>query len=173
MFNTIAEGLYPNYSVATNALSDLGAIGANTFWIWNAQVFVFGAVLLSGMYLLFYKSQLRLHVGRANLVGTLYVLPGVGAILVSLFQEGSAFPLLHGIGAILAFLFGGISAVYSYRLIKGPIRYFSVILGIITLVSIPLYVSSAASISGLTERLIVYPYVLWLVCFGTCWVSIQ
>jgi hypothetical membrane protein len=46
VFNTIAEGLYPNYSVATNALSDLGAIGANTFWIWNAQVFVFGAVLL-------------------------------------------------------------------------------------------------------------------------------
>jgi hypothetical membrane protein len=179
IFNTVAEGIYPNYSVASNALSDLGAIGTNTFFLWNGQLFVSGVLLLLGMYFLFYKSQFRLNIGRANLVGILYMLPAVAAIIVSLFQENSVVGsvgghnLLHGLGAIIAFVCGGISAVYAYRLTKAPFRYFSIVLGIITLVFVPLFLFSNASISGLTERLVVYPFILWQICFGTYLLSMH
>lgn len=175
VFNTIAEGLYPNYSVATNFLSDLGAIGSKTFLLWNSLVFVFGVLILTGMYLLFYRKHLRSRIGRANLAGITYMLPGAGAILVSLFPENSAVSVLHGVGGLLVFVFGGISAVYSYRMMKGPIRYFAVILGIVTLVMVAIPPDSPLSYlpSGLGERVMVYPYVLWLVCFGSYWASIQ
>lgn len=39
LFNTVAEGLYPNYSVASDSLSALGYIGANTSLLWNVQLF--------------------------------------------------------------------------------------------------------------------------------------
>jgi len=34
VLNTIAEGIYPNYSLRTNALSDLGALEAPTALLW-------------------------------------------------------------------------------------------------------------------------------------------
>jgi hypothetical membrane protein len=173
LFNTIAEGLYPNYSVATDSLSELGYIGASTSILWNGQVFVFGVLVLSGMYLLFYRRHLRLHERGSNLVAISYMLPGAGAMLVSLFPGNSALDLLHGIGSLLVFVFGGVSAIYSYRLINGPIRYFSAILGVVTLVFVAIPPSTPVLFSVLGERLIVYPYILWLVCFGTYLASTQ
>ena len=173
VFNTLAEGAYPNYSVATDFLSDLGAIGSSTFLLWNSQVFVFGVLVLSGMYLLFYRRHLRLRAGRANLAGISYMLPGVGAILVSLFPGNSTLNFLHGVGGLLVFFFGGISAVHSYRMIKGPVRYLAATLGLVPLVMLFLITPGSYLPSGLGERLTVYPYVLWLVCFGSHWASIK
>ncbi len=168
LFNTIAEGIYPNYSVGTNQLSDLGALGANTAILWDGQVLVAGLLLLSGMYLLFYRGQFHMGLARANRVGVLFVLPGAGAILLSLAQENSALWLLHLIGALIAFFFGGVSAVYAFKLTSAPFRYFSVVLGATTIVALPLYLFvHPVSVSGLLERLVAYPYVLWVVSFGS------
>ena len=171
LLNLVAEGTYPHYSVGLDALSDLGGIGANTFFLWNGMLFVTGALLLAAVYLLFYtENQFReVAVGRrARLVGALYLMPGIGAIMVSLFPGNSALGAagLHAIGAFMAFIFGGISAVYAARLTDGPFRYFSAVLGVIALVSIPASVFTGASAPGLAERLIVYPFVLWAMCFG-------
>ncbi|MDG7014118.1 MAG: DUF998 domain-containing protein [Nitrososphaerota archaeon] len=171
LLNTVAEGIYPNYDVGTYYLSDLGAIGANTCLLWNGTLFVSGALLLVAGYSLFYtENQFRATAvgGRASLVGVLYLLPGIGSIIVSLFPGNSSLGAagMHSIGAFTTFAFGGVSAVYAVRLTKAPFRCFSVVLGVITLVSIPVFVYSGASIAGLTERLIVYPFVLWALCFG-------
>ena len=45
-------------------------------------------------------------------------------------------------------------------------RYFSIVLGLLTLVFILVFVTSGATLEGLTERLIVYPFVLWAIGFG-------
>jgi hypothetical membrane protein len=173
LLNTIAEGLYTNYSVATNALSDLGATTASTSLLWNGQLFISGVLLLLGMYLLFSRSDWGSSiVKRRSLVGALYILPGIGVILVSLFPENTIL-VIHGIGAIIVFILGAIGCLYAYRLVQSPYRYFSVALGIVSLVSIPLSFASNPSVSGLMERLIVYPYNLWLVGFGSYLVSFQ
>lgn len=171
LLNTVAEGIYPNYNVGSNVLSDLGALGTNTFLLWDGMLFLSGVLLLLASYLLFYteNSFRSTAVGkRANLVGVLYLLPGIGAMIVSLFQENSALGAagVHGLGAMVTFLFGGVSAAYAYRLTKAPFRYFSIVLGLLTLVFILVFVTSGATLEGLTERLIVYPFVLWAIGFG-------
>jgi hypothetical membrane protein len=174
LFNTVAEGLYRNYSVASDSLSALGYIGTNTSLLWNGQLFVTGLLLFFGMYILFYKSHFRQGVGRIGrtyLVGILFLILPVGAIIVSLFQGNSALGVLHGIASFMSFIFAGISALYAYRLTGVPFRYFSLVLGIVTLVMIPAYILSPhnvpGSISGMLERLIVYPIFLWVITFGS------
>ncbi len=166
LFNTIAEGLYPNYNVGTDALSALGYLGSNTALLWSGYVLAAGLLALSGMYLLFYRSQFRLGLGRAKWVGLLFMLPGAGTILVSLFPANSGLGSLHLIGALIAFIFGGLSAVYAFKLTSAPFRYFSVVLGAAILVA--LVVSFVPTgVYGLLERLVVYPYILWAVAFGS------
>ena len=63
-------------------------------------------------------------------------------------------------------MFGGIIAIYSGRFIKSPFRYFSIVLGAITLVSLTQIGNSALGF-GEVERLVVYPVVLWQLTFGT------
>ncbi|MCL6003552.1 MAG: DUF998 domain-containing protein [Thermoplasmatales archaeon] len=174
LLNTVAEGLYPNYSVASNYLSDLGALGANTSLLWNGMLFIVGLLFAISMYLLFFRDtpfRKRAGHGRTtqNLTGVLYILPGIGSIIVSLFQENSVLGAagLHDLGALIAFLFGGIAAIYTAKFTKFPFRYFSVLLGLLDLVFIPVYFISSASIVGLTERLIVYPFIIWGIAFGS------
>ncbi len=166
LFNTVAEGVYPNYVVGTRALSDLGALGMNTTVLWDGQLLVAGLLLLSGMYLLFNRSQFRVGLARVKWVGALFILPGVGAILVSLGPENSALGLLDVIGSLMAFFLGGVSAIYAYRLTSAPFRYFSVALGATALVVLPVVFVSTGEF-GLIERLVVYPYILWVVSFGS------
>ncbi|MDH2901989.1 MAG: DUF998 domain-containing protein [archaeon] len=165
-FNTIAEGLYPNYSVKTNALSDLGALGAPTRFLWDGQLFVSGVLILIGVYLLFYKSTWATNIKRKNIVSVIYLLPAVGTILVSLFPE-NFIPAIHTVSAFITFVLGGISALYAYRLTKSPFRYFSLILGIISLAAIPFLEANRSLDFGLVERLVVYPFVIWTLAFGT------
>ena len=77
----------------------------------------------------------------------------------------------------MAFIFAGISALYAYKFTGVPFRYLSLVLGAVTLVMIPAYIISphnvSGSISGMLERLIVYPYFLWLVGFGSYLASPQ
>lgn len=165
VFNTISESLYPNYDPKTNALSDLGAVGAPTRYLWDGQLLVSGVVGLVGIYLLFYRSNWGSGVRRRRLTGIFYFLPAVGMTIVSLFPENYNI-LVHTLGAFLTFLFGGVSAVYAYRLTKPPFRYLSVILGLITLIS-TFALGSAETIGfGLVERLVVYPFGIWSVAFG-------
>jgi hypothetical membrane protein len=167
LFNTIAEGIYPSYSVGVNALSDLGAIGAPTRFLWDGQLYVSGLLTLLGMYVLFFKSSWPDNTGMKNkkLVGIIYLIPATGSILVSLFPE-NFIPAVHSLSAFITFILGGVSAVYAYKLTKAPFRYFSLILGLVTLVSIP-FLEDRSLGFGLIERLVVYPFVLWTIAFGS------
>jgi hypothetical membrane protein len=164
LWNTISEGLYPSYSVRTNALSDLGAIGSPTQHIWDGQLFVAGLLGFLGMFILFYR-QSALNIGKRTRVGILYLLPTLGTIIVSLFPD-NFIGIIHLLGAFLTFLFGGISMVYAYRFTNTPFNYFSVLLGMISLASTP-FLGLAPQIDfGLVERLVLYPYIIWNIAFA-------
>jgi len=161
IFNHIAESIYPNYSVSKNYLSDLGATGQRTTLLWDPLLFVTGVLWLLGMYFFLRRS------GRGKLTLALYILAPFGQITVSLFPENTVLAI-HTVGALIAFILGGVSALFTYRLTRSPFRYFSVLLGAVALASLVFFVSGhdlGLGVGGM-ERMIVYPMTLWLIMLG-------
>lgn len=118
------------------------------------------------MYLLFFRSSWsEKKLAKRSFLGILYLIPPIGTILVALFPE-NFIPIVHLIDAFLTFTFGGISAVYSYKFVGRPLGYICVLLGLITLASIPLLGGGASLGFGLVERLTVYPFIMWSIIFG-------
>jgi hypothetical membrane protein len=164
ILNTVAESVYPGYSVRVDALSDLGALGHSTAFLWDGQLFICSILSLSGMVLLVFRSSLSEYL-QDRPVQILYLLPSIGSLIVSLFPENTILAV-HTLGAFVTFVFGAITAIYAYRFTKSPFRYFSLLLGLVSLVAIPLLADSSLIGFGGMERLVVYPYVLWGVAFG-------
>lgn len=123
----ISETLYPNYSVKFNYISDLGV--GRTAIIFNSSIIVLGILLMVSAVLL------------RKLFSFAVFLAGLGAMFVGIFPETTGAP--HLISALIAFLFGGIGAILSgLTLAHGAVKYFWVILGLMTLSSLVLYVTS-------------------------------
>ena len=99
-------------------------------------------------------------------MGALYLLPSMGMIIVALFPE-NFIPVIHDLGAFVSFIAGGMAALYTYRLTAAPFRYFSVALGVITLISTLALLAAGPLVFGLVERLVVYPLYLWEIAFGS------
>lgn len=161
---TLAEALYPGYSTHTNTISDLAAVGAPTWLFFDPSIFLWGVCWLVGAYFLFR--------GRKGLM-SVNLLPGIGVMLASLSPENVNI-VLHSIGAVLAFIPGGVAMMLSYRLIKSPLRYFVVPLGALSLFAVIIYFGAYYSTmvqdtlgSGGSERIIVYPILVWLIAFGS------
>jgi hypothetical membrane protein len=119
----IAQGLFrPGYSHVAEPVSALAA-GPNG-WIQNANFFVFGPLMIA--------YAIGLHLGvrstRRGVVGpALLVLSGLGLILSGLFPwvrdaTGElSVPPGHLVGALMAFLFGGLGLiVISRRMARDP-----------------------------------------------------
>ena len=169
----LAEDLYPGYSVSMNYISDLGATCDGTCsivqpssTIFNSSVTILGLLVLVATFFIY-------RAFRAKLLSTLLVLAGIGATGVGIFSETS--PIMHWIVSLIAFLFGGLSAIASYKIERPPKSYLSVILGVLTLAALFLFVSGEflglGNFVGLgpggVERLVVYPVMLWVIGLGS------
>ncbi len=164
----IAEAIYPGYSVSTNYISDLGPWGQPSAYIFNPSIILFGLLLIAGAY--FVRKTFE-KLGFSIIIA----LSGLGATLVGFFPENtivvSGVPVVHALGALLSFIFGGVGAILSYRVTKTPMRYFAVILGAASLLAFTIFLLTLdAGYLGLgvggMERMIVYPTLIWTVCFG-------
>ena len=91
---------------------------------------------------------------------------GACAVGVGLFPETTGAP--HDVFAIATFVFGAVSAIISYRVLRPPLSYFSVGLGIIALVALVLLLTQhdLGIGKGGMERMIAYPIFLWALGFG-------
>jgi hypothetical membrane protein len=91
---------------------------------------------------------------------------GLGAAGVGVFPETAG--VIHQIVSLITFVFAGLSAIASYRVQKAPSSYFSILLGVMTLVALALYVSNVflGLGPGGMERMIVYPALIWAVGFS-------
>lgn len=153
----LAEVLYNGYSAADKYISDLG-VGPSAI-IFNFSVFLFGLMVVGGAYYIWRAFGSRL-------IMILFVLAGIGAMGVGIFTEDAG--AIHGIVSLIAFLFGGLSAISAYKLTKFPMNFVSVIMGLIGLIALGLFVTQnfLGLGQGGMERMIAYPIVLWVIGFG-------
>jgi len=155
----VAEALLPTYSDSVNYISDLGATSPASM-IFNPSIILFGLLVMVAAY---YLNRAF----RWMPLTCLIVISGIGLIGVGVFPEPFPFDL-HGVFSVLAYLFIGLSAVVAARFQKKPLFYFSIVLGLITLVALVLY--GAGIYLGLgpggMERMIAYPALFWLFGFG-------
>lgn len=101
-----------------------------------------------------------------------YLLPGIGVLLAILSPENVNIAI-HSVGAVVAFVPGAIAVILSYRLIQTELKYLALILGVTSLVGVILefgayysYLVQQVLGPGGTERIIVYPILVWLMIFG-------
>ncbi|MGD0478039.1 MAG: DUF998 domain-containing protein [Nitrososphaerales archaeon] len=155
------------YSVSTNYVSDLGANcpSNGACYIPPSALLFDSSIALLGLFILL--SAYFLHRAFKWMPATVLIaLAGVGALGVGLAPETTG--IWHSIFSLMVFLFAGLSAIVTYRLQKKPMSYFSVLLGVTTLIALILYVPSIylGLGPGGMERMIVYPTLLWAVGFG-------
>ena len=174
IFEMVAEFVYPGYSVSSNYISDLGPPCSNgatcpsqTSWmIFDVSIAIMGiSILIAGLFLYRYF--------RWRPVAGLVCFAGFGAVGVGVFNESAPFHL-HSIFSLITFLGIGLTAISSYRLQKPPLGYFSILLGVVTLVALVLYIPDSGVSAGGTlgigpgglERMIVYPVLFWSLAFS-------
>jgi hypothetical protein len=91
---------------------------------------------------------------------------------------------IHGIVSLMAFGFGGLSAIASFKVSKPPLSAISVVLGVTALGALALFAAGLVTTGSLTsskppasefflgigpggmERMIVYPELIWLTLFS-------
>lgn len=153
----IAEALYPGYSTSKNYISDLG-VGPSAL-IFNSSVFLLGVTLVAG-------ACFIQRAFNSRLLPIVLTITGIGGMGVGLFPETAG--AIHGVFSLIIFLFGGLSAIISYKLLRPPISYASVLLGALSLAALALFGSGTylGLDSGGMERMIAYPALLWGVGFG-------
>ncbi|WP_425606701.1 DUF998 domain-containing protein [Natrinema marinum] len=160
----LAAAMVPGYDFRGGAISDLGTF-PETALLFNTSLVLVGVLNLAGGYL-FYRT----HGARWLLI--VYTLAGLGAVGAGLFPLDTGG--LHGLFALLAFLFFNVQALGTAARLRSAMRLLSVIAGGSGLVFVVLMVlgdaGNAAAFGpighGGTERMIVYPVMLWLVAFG-------
>lgn len=162
----VSEALYPGYSTSTNYISDLG-VGPSAI-LFNSSVFIFGLLLAISTY----------YLQRAfdyTLLTVLLALTSIGAMGVGVFTED--YITIHTVVSLIAFLFGGLSAIFSaicsyvheFKLLKTPFSIITVILGVISLGALTLLIGNmdlGLGVGGM-ERMIVYPLLMWGAGFGS------
>ncbi len=164
----IAEAVYPDYSISANYISDLGVWGQMSAVIFNPSIILSGLLTLVSAF--FIQKTFRKRGFSATLA-----LSGVGPLLVGFFPENTVLingvPLVHSLAAFIAFIFGGLAAITSYRVTISPFKYFSIVLGTFSISAFILFIATITSGSlglgaGGMERMIAYPNLLWAICFG-------
>jgi hypothetical membrane protein len=166
LFLEVAQDLYPGYSISQNYVSDLGAtcnavcvIHQPTATIFDSSIAVLGAMLIISSYFMQRSFGMRI-------LTTFVFLTGMGAIGVGIFPETTG--ILHTIVSAIAFIFGGLAAIASYRVVRLPLGYLSIFLGLLILVDVGLYKADIflGLGAGGMERMIVYPEMTWGLTFG-------
>lgn len=160
----LAAAMVPGYDFRGGAISDLGVF-PETALLFNASLVLVGLLNLAGGYF-FYQSH-----GRGWLFA-LFGVAGVGAIGTGLFPLDAGG--LHSLFALVAFLFFNLQAIGSSTAIAGVMRSLSFLAGAVGILFVVLMaVGDAGTVAafgpighGGTERMIIYPVMLWLLVFG-------
>jgi len=165
---TIAEAIYSGYSVRTNMLSDLGAVGTSTGVFFDAAVFASNLLWVIAAFLFFSRPR-RLLIGKL-------LLP-VGLLLAASSPENVYLPV-HIAGALFAFVGGAAATLYDVKLVKSRLRYFALFLGMLSAISVVVlfrgYTSGIASQTlgtGGWENLILFPLIIWYMVIGASLMS--
>ena len=160
----LGGSIAPGYDYVGGAISDLGVI-AETALLFNGTLVAIGLLNIVGGYL-FYRSH-----GKAWIL-SIFVLGGIGAIGAGFFPLSTGG--LHGLFALFGFAFFNLEAMAAATVLPRPMNGISLVAGIAGAAFVGLMVIGDAGNTaafgvighGGTERMIVYPVMLWLVALG-------
>ena len=160
----LGTSMAPGYDVAGGAISDLGVLD-ETALLFNTSLLVTGALNLVAGYLL-YRSHRRPWLLATFMVAAIGT---IGAGLVPLDRGG-----LHGLSALVAFLFFNLEALGAVAVVRGPMKVVTALAGVAGLTFVALMVVGDAGNPavfgpighGGAERMIVYPVMLWMLALG-------
>ena len=163
----LSEGTQPNYVSSIHYVSTLGT--GKTALFYNASTVIMGLSV-------FLSSLLIRRFSSSRVFFVLFLITGLATMGVGVFPEDSR--PMHGIVTPIALIFGALAAVFSYRLHEKPASYFTVVLGLVSLITglafIPylgLSVESRAMFMGLykgtLERIVIYTNLLWVLILGS------
>jgi hypothetical membrane protein len=160
----LAAAMVPDYDFNAAAISDLGVF-PETSLLFNASLFVVGVLNILGGYAFY-----RYH-GKRWLFAT-FTIAGLGAVGTALFPLNVSD--VHGLFALVAFLFFNLQAIGTATRLDGAMRALSVIAGLLGLAFVVIMAIGDGGNTavfgpighGGTERMIVYPVMLWMVAFG-------
>jgi len=155
----IAECLRPGYSVSLNYLSDLGVGSEPSRTLFNVTLIIFGLSGLAASYF-FWKKSVR------NVAVLTLLISSIGAIGVGLFPEDTGAP--HALFALIAFFFGAMTAMISFKIVRPPYSWIGAILGLISMVSLFILLAGAdlgLGVGGI-ERMVLYPSLMWYAGLG-------
>jgi hypothetical membrane protein len=171
-----AEALYPAvYTTFANEISDLGSTRPPDPVILQPSATIFDTLMVVTGALVLIAARL-LRVSRSEPLGRpLLVVPtallGLGLLGVGVFPGNVG--AMHPWFALLAFVSGGVAAVAGGAVSTGLVRWFCLVLGLISLVTLPYVLLAGLDApvvqslgDGGAERWVAYPVVLWLVLFG-------
>jgi len=184
---TIAESLTPGYNVSSGTVSGLGTPyfsgvcntlpGCAAPIQPGSAVIVFSFLLSGGLllwsgYLLRGATSHKLFGLGVLVAGVLLVLVGVSYLPLYLGATasgpvGAAYDL-HVVSAIGVFVLAIILMISSYRITRRPFKHFSLVLGLVALVSLPLFGSGNYLGLGLggIERVLIYSVEAWIIGLG-------
>jgi hypothetical membrane protein len=153
----VAEALYPGYSISKNYISDLGVGPSST--VFNVSIFLLGLLSIIGTYFL-------QRAFNRKVVTILLTIAALAAMGVGIFTENSE--SMHMFVSFFAFFFGGLSTIFSCRLMKYPFNIIVIVLGLMSLLALILFIGNiyiGLGVGGM-ERMIVYPILIWMLGFG-------
>jgi hypothetical membrane protein len=164
----LAETQFPGYSTEKNTFSDLGGslpVVEPSATIYNLSIILLGILFLAAVYLI-------LKSGGCRLFSSCLAIFAICAVGVGIFPEytGST----HLFFALLAFFFGSLAVLFSYRLgLNIPMVIVSLLMGLIALLTLLLQfiygtfnpIVAYLGVGG-TERFIVYPVLFYLTALG-------
>ncbi len=159
----LGASMVPGYDMGTAAISDLG-VAPEASVLFNGSLILVGVLNLAA-------AALLLAGGHRVLLGT-FTLAAIGAIGAGAFPLGSGGP--HGLFALLAFLAFNLEAIGVASVVHGPMRIVSLLAGAVGLLFLALMLVGDAGGAtafgaighGGTERMIVYPVMMWMLAFG-------
>jgi hypothetical membrane protein len=167
-----AEAFYPpefGYTTFKNEISDLGSTKPPAIFIYQPSARIFNMTMLLVGLLSLFASFYQHNYFKKFLFTIPIALFGLGLVGVGLLPGN--FAPYHGMSSLLAFLSGGIAAIFSFKIIGAPFKYFAIAFGIIgitiwfVVVFAPHLIVPFVGLGG-TERWIVYPIMLWLTGLG-------
>jgi hypothetical membrane protein len=163
----ISEAVYSGYSVGQQMVSELGdwSLAGNNAAIFNASIILYGLLVIAGAYYI-------QRVFKNRLFASLLAINGIGSLVAGVVALNISFEV-HSMFGLIAFVTMVSAAIMSYKFVKSPLSYISIILGAVTLSAIVLFMLGQGNSDfylglglGGMERFIIYPMALWLLGVG-------
>jgi hypothetical membrane protein len=162
----------PAYNTRDSYISELATVPAGEQAVQKPSATIFNYTMIATGILVLLSAFYVQKVFKKYLSTVPLALFGAGLAGVGFFP-GYVAPW-HFIFALIIFIFGGVAAITSFKIVHSPLRFIFILLGVIALAFLFFFKFFSRYLgSGGAERWLFYPIVFWLTGMGTYLLGIK